>query len=119
MNRLLNPLVLIIPIALAAPLAGCATHPEPSASRVSADSVRSFVAAESGFDAAVETADLAVRSGRLPASTSARVRALADTGHAYIVAGRAAVAAENSGHLVSETAAIIALVAQLTPLLKG
>jgi hypothetical protein len=55
----------------------------------------------------------------LDVSTKARIKALADTGHTYVVAGRAAVEAANAQDLVSETSALTALVAQLAALSKG
>ena len=104
---------------LIAALAGCATPISTGGASASMDAVRAFVVAESGFDAAVQTADLAARSGALDVSTEARIKALADTGHTYIVAGRAAVSAADARDLASETSALTALVAQLAALSKG
>ena len=119
MNRRHTPLALSLIIAFAAPLAGCATSRTPLESTVTMTGVRSFLAAESGFDAAVETADIAVRSGRLSVAASVRIRALADTGHAYIMAGRGAVEAANADDLATQTDALTALVAQLVSVSKG
>ncbi len=117
--RLTPPAILLAQLTLVAALAGCATPTQPTADSVSMDAVRAFVVAESGFDAAVKTADLAAKSGTLDVSSAARIKALADTGHTYIVAGRAAVEAANAQDLVSETSALTALVAQLAALSKG
>jgi ABC-type Fe3+-hydroxamate transport system substrate-binding protein len=114
-----RPLILIAQLTLVAALSGCATTTSTTSSSASVDAVRAFVVAESGFDAAVQTADLAARSGTLDEATEARIKALADTGESYIVAGRAAVEAANSTNIVSETAALTALVAQLAALSKG
>jgi hypothetical protein len=105
------------PIAVLFALSGCATT--SGASSASIDAVRAFVVAESAFDAAVETADLAVRSGRLNTATEARIKALADTGHTYVVAGRAAVEAADAQDMASETTALTNLAAQLAALSKG
>jgi type IV pilus biogenesis protein CpaD/CtpE len=114
-----RPARLIAQVALVAALTGCATRNPTTDAPAVLDGVRAFVVAESGFDAAVETADLAVRSNTLSTATAARIRALADTGHTYVVAGRAAVEAADAKDLASETAALTALVAQLAALSKG
>jgi hypothetical protein len=115
-----RPLILVTELALVAALAGCATPTSTTgSSSASMDAVRAFVVAESGFDAAVQTADLAAQSGSLDSATSARIKALADTGETYVMAGRAAVEAANAPDIVSETAALTALVAQLAALSKG
>ncbi len=114
-----RPLILITALALVVALTGCATPTSTTGSSASLDAVRAFVIAESGFDAAVQTADLAAQSGALDSATSARIKALADTGETYVVAGRAAVEAADAPNIVSETAALTALVAQLAALSKG
>ena len=119
MTRFLEALAATAAIALVSPLAGCASAPTPVVATIPADAERAYVAAESGFDAAVVTADLAIRSGSLSPATIAHIRALADIGHACIVAGRAALQAMDSSGLASQTAAIVALVAQLATLSKG
>jgi hypothetical protein len=114
-----RPAVLIAQITVLAALTGCATPTSTAGATASMDAVRAFVVAESGFDAAVQTADLAARSGTLDVPTKARIQALADTGHTYVVAGRTAVEAANAQDLISETSALTALVAQLAALSKG
>ncbi len=118
MNRLLPPLAMIASLVVSG-LGGCTTTAVATRSTVSTDAARAFVAAESGFDAAVVTADVAIRSGRLAPATTARIRTLADDGHACIVAGRAALEAVDAAGVTSQTAAILALVAQLATLSKG
>jgi hypothetical protein len=100
-------------------LAGCATSTTTALPATSLDAVRAFVVAETGFDAAVVTADLAAQSGAMDEATKARIKTLADTGLTYVVAGRAAVKAANAQDIVSETSALTALVVRLAALSKG
>ena len=115
MIRFLAPVALLVSAAL---LTGCASvGPSTVASQLGA--AKAFVVAESGFDAAVQTADLAIKSRRLTKPAVAEIRSVADIGETYIVAGRAAVSAADFTTLADETKAVSALIGRLAALSKG
>ena len=97
-------------------LTGCVTTASQPNRVPDIYAVKAFIAAEGGFDAAVITADAAIRSGRLVPSTVARIRAVTDTGHAYVLAARAAVRALDAAGLAAKTDEIVAIASALAAL---
>jgi hypothetical protein len=100
-------------VAAAAALTGC-LHVVPASTALTA--TRGFVAAEASFDGAIQLADQAVLSGKLPVATVAQIKNDADTGYKAVIAGRAAVKAANATDIVTATASLTALVSDLSAL---
>ena len=97
-----------------ASLTGCASVSRPTVAAL--DVAKAFVASEAAYDAALQTADTGIASFGLPVATVARIKALADAGHAYVLAGREAAAGADATDLATQTAALTALVAQIAAL---
>ncbi len=122
MSRPFRALAVIAPLALLAPIAACAAFDKTGASSMSVNAIKGFVVAESGFDAMVETADLAIRSGKLSPAEIARIRGLTASGYACVTVGRSAMEAGNSTKVTAQTTTLAGLVtqlAQLTQFQKG
>jgi len=108
---------LLATVALCTSLAACAGTGTPPAS-IQLAGTQAFIVAEQTYDTVVVLATNAVNAKSLPAPVVAKMKALVDTGHAYVVAGRLAVRAGDANTLATETAALSALAPQLKALFQ-
>ena len=119
MSRLSPFLSLIVPAVMTTPLFGCASVGGASAASAQIDAARSFVAAETGFDVAVQTADAAIKSGQLTMAKISAIKSDVDKGYTYVQVGRLAVTTINATDLISATSSLMILIADLTTLTRG
>lgn len=104
----------IVPAAL---LIGCASVGGRLSPILTA--THDFTVAEDGFDGAINSADVAINTGALPAMTVAKIHAIGDSGYVYVKAGRAAIVAGNATSVEQEAAALTALIPQIAALIPA
>lgn len=107
----------LTPLALALCLAGCAAISPPATTQAAL--TKSFIAAETAFDAAEVVATGLINSGSLPPAAVHQIKVTDDLGHSVLLAGRQAVIAADATSLNTQITALTSLTQQLGLLTKA